>query len=396
VIAGRTEATALRQAVAWAGAVALAGAFAPGAFACDESLRAQLAAAPADTDLRYDLARSCSRAGRAAETLAEYDTLLAIAPDNPDWLLGQGQSLTALGRPREALTPLEKARAVSPRYEDVWRANIAALEAAGEPDRAAALAAEAGRAFPEADWPRDKQAALARARLLERGTRVSLGVSYEDLSGGRPSWQGATLAVDHPLQGNLRLLAGANVEERFDTRDEQFSVGLVDRIGNNWSWGLMLDAASDAEILPEWNLVAEIGRRLPGDRNVSLRARHASYAAVDVDSLAATIEQYFAAFRAAYSLTASKPDGISARLGHTLRFGRDYGEGSQATLAFGYGDEAETIAPGVVQVTRNKSVSVNGVHWTTPAWGFAWEAGWYRQGDLYDRVRLRIGLEHRF
>lgn len=379
-----------------AAALALAVVFAPGAFACNEALRAQVAAAPANTDLRDELARSCARAGRPADALAEYETLLAVASDNPDWLLGKGQALTALGRPREALAPLEKARALSPRYEDVWRANIAALEAAGEADGAAALATEAGRAFPDAAWPREKASALARARLVERGTRLSLGMSYEDLSGGRSSWQAVTFGLDHPLDERRRILAGVNIEERFDTQDEQFSIGLVDRMGGGWTWGVSADVAADAEILPEWNLVAEAGRTLPGNRGISLRARHASYAAVDVSSLAATIEQYFRAFRVAYALTASKPDGISARLGHTLRLARDYGDGSQATLALGYGEEAETVAPGVVQVTRNKSVSVHGVHWVVPAWGFAWEAGWHEQGDLYDRTRLRIGLEHRF
>lgn len=379
-----------------AGAFALAVFFAQGAFACDETLRARLAAAPANTDLRDELARSCVRAGRPADALAQYETLLSIAPDNPDWLLGKGQALTALGRPRDALAPLEKARAVSPRYEDLWRANIAALEVADEPDRAAALATEAGRAFPDAAWPREKMSALERARLVERGTRVSLGISYEDLSGGRPSWQAVTVGIDHPLDARRRIFAGVNVEERFDRQDEQFSIGLVDRMGGDWTWGVSADVASDAEILPEWNLVAEAGRTLPGNRGISLRARHASYAAVDVSSLAATIEQYFRAFRVAYALTASKPDGISARVGHTLRLARDYGDGSQATIALGYGEEAETVAPGVVQVTRNKSVSVHGVHWVVPAWGFAWEAGWHEQGDLYDRVRLRLGLEHRF
>jgi YaiO family outer membrane protein len=371
-------------------------AFVPAALACDEALRARVAAEPSNTDARYDLARSCARAGRPADALAEYDALLAAHPDNPDWLLGRGQALTALGRAQQALPALERARALAPRYEDAWRANVAALEAVQDQDGALALAREAGRAFPEAAWPRDRQAAIERSRLIERGTRVSLNLSYEDLSGGRRSWQAASLLVDHPLTGTRRLLAGVNVEERFDRQDEQFTIALVDRIGRNWSWGVTADVASDAEILPEWNLVAEVGRMLPGDRSISLRARHASYAAVDVDSLAATFEQYFATFRAAYTLTGSKPDGISVQYGHALRVAHDYDDRSHVTLALGHGDEAETVAPGVVQVTRNRSVSLLGTHWRTAAWGFSWEAGWHEQGDLYDRVRLRLGLEHRF
>jgi YaiO family outer membrane protein len=366
------------------------------AIACDEALRVQVAAEPANTDLRYDLARSCARAGRPAEALAEYDALLRAHPDNPDWLLGKGQALVALGRAQDALAPLERARSVAPRYEDVWRANVAALDAAGEEERAQSLLREAARAFPAAAWPRDALASRERLRLVERGARLSLGVSYEELSGGRSSWQAQALAVDYPLGEGRRLLAGVNSEERFGTRDGQFTLGFLDRIGSDWSWGITADVAPDAEILPEWNLVLELGRTLPGNRSLGLRARHAGYAAVDVESLAATVEQYFPAFRAAYTLTASKPDGLATRLGHTLRFAHDYGDRSQATLLFGYGEEAETVAPGVVQVTRNKSVVLLGTHWNSAAWGFSWEAGWHQQGDLYDRTRLRLGLEHRF
>jgi YaiO family outer membrane protein len=391
----KAASAALRRA-ACASLFALALACAPAAFACDEALRTQVAAAPANTDLRDELARSCARAGRPADALAEYETLLGVAPDNPDWLLGKGQALTALGRPREAQAPLERARALSPKYEDVWRANIAALEAARDLDAAAALSRAAAREFPQAAWPQEKQSAIERVRLVEQGTRVSLALAREELSGGRPAWQSASILFDHPLTGTRRLLAGAQAEERFDTQDEQLNLGIVDRIGRNWSWGVMLDLTSDAEILPEWNLVAEVGRLLPGDRSIGLRARHASYAAVDVDSLAATLEQYADWFRVAYTLTASRPSGLSTRLGHMVRVAHDYGDGSHATLALGYGEEAETVAPGLVQVTRNKSVSVNGVHWRSPAWGFSWEAGWYEQGDLYDRTRVRLGLEHRF
>ena len=60
------------------------------------------------------------------------------------------------------------------------------------------------------------------------------------------------------------------------------------------------------------------------------------------------------------------------------------------------GEEAETVAPGVIQVTDTQSVALTGLHWTSTAWGFSWEAGWYEQGDLYDRIRVRVGFEHRF
>jgi len=366
------------------------------AAACDPALEATVAAQPELSDERDALARSCSRAGRAAEALAHYEVLLRVDRDNPDWLLGQSQALLALGRAREALPSLERGRAVAPAYEDIWRANVTALEAAGEPERAMALATEAGRAFPAATWPHERQAALERARLLERGSRLSLGASYENLSSGRPSWKAVTAQLERPLAGTRRLLAGLNLEERFDTQDEQLSVGIVDRIGRNWSWGVGADATHDPEILPDWSVVAELGRMLPGSRSIGLRARHAEYETVDVDSLAVTVEQYAERFRIAYTLTGTKPTGIDWGFGHGLRVAHDYEYGSHVTLAFAYGEEAETVAPGVVQVTDVRAAVLHGVHWQSPAWGLAWEVGWHEQGDLYDRIRFRLGLEHRF
>ena len=366
------------------------------ALACDPALQAAVAANPDHSDERDALARSCARAGRQQEALAHYDVLLTVDAGNVDWLLGKSQALVALQRPREALPLLERGRTVAPAYEDIWRLEATTLDALDEFDRADAFLAEAARAYPQSDWPVSRRRALAERRLLVRGTRLSVDVSYEDLSGGRDSWKGATIGIDKRLDPDRRVLAGLHVEERFNTQDEQIALGYVQRLNHDWSFSVAGDAAPAAEVLAEWTLVAEAYRALPGGRSVGLRARHAQYESVDVDSIAGTVEQYFDRFRVAYTLNAARPTDLDWSLGHSLRFAHDYGRDSHVTLGLGYGEEAETIAPGVVQVTDVKSVSLNGVHWRSAAWGFAWEAGWHEQGDLYDRIRIRFGLEHRF
>jgi YaiO family outer membrane protein len=364
--------------------------------ACDESLEAAVAANPDRTDSRDALARSCGRAGRHDAALAQYNLLIARDDGNVDWLLGKSQALVALRRPAEAVPLLERARAIAPGYEDVWRLYATVLESLDAYDRADAFYAEAARTFPASGWPAERRHALAERRLLARDTRLSIDASYEDLSGGRPAWRGATVGIGRRLDDRRRVLAGLHLEERFDRRDEQLAFTYAERLSADWSYGVSGDVSPDAEVLPEWSLVAEADRALPGGRNLGLRARHASYATVDVDSLAATIEQYTERFRVAYTLNAAKPSDINTSFGHLLRVAHDYGRDSNLGFAVGYGEEAETIAPGVVQVTDIRSISLSGLHWHNAAWGIAWEAGWYEQGDLYDRIRIRLGLEHRF
>jgi YaiO family outer membrane protein len=375
----------------------LAMLMASSALACDPALEAQVAVKPADSDARDALARSCARAGRQAEALAHYDRLLAVDAGNVDWLLGKSHALLALQRPREALPLLEDARRRAPAYEDVWRANVNALDQLDGFAAADQLLAEAAAQFPQAAWPRERRAALAERRLLERGSRVFADLSYEELSGDRPAWKSASLGYTRPLAGARRMFAGLHFEERFDTQDGQFLASWSDRLNQDWSWALAADFSPDAEILPEWSVTAEAGRPLPEAWSLGLRLRHASHETVDVDTLATSVEKHLAAFSVGYTLNVAKVSDISSpSFGHQLQVARDYGDASRIALAVGFGEEAETIAPGVVQVTDTKSFSLRGLHWTSAAWAIRWDAGWYEQGDFYDRYRVRLGLEHRF
>jgi YaiO family outer membrane protein len=366
-------------------------------FACDATLEATVAAKPDDTDSRDALARSCARAGRPSDALAQYDILLAHDANNVDWLVGKSQALIALRGPREALPYLEKGRALSPAYEDIWRLNYSALDQLDEFDAADALLTQAAVQFPQATWPLERKAALDERRLLERGNRLSADVSYEDLSGGRDPWKGASIGLDHRLGASRHLFAGLHFEERFDARDEQLLFGYADRLNDDWSYGVSADLSPDAVNLPRWSFTAEAGRRLPDAWSLGFRFRHASHANTDVDSLSASVEKYFDWLSLGYSLNTAKVSDISdPHFGHVLRAAHEYGEASRVALVVGFGEEAETVAPGVIQVTDTQSISLAGLHWTSTAWGFSWEAGWYEQGDLYDRIRLRVGVEHRF
>ncbi|HEX9707514.1 MAG TPA: YaiO family outer membrane beta-barrel protein, partial [Steroidobacteraceae bacterium] len=312
---------------------------APPAFACEAALEAAVAAKPDDTDSRDALARSCARDGQPEAALLQYDVLLAHDAGNVDWLLGKSQALIALQRPREALPLLERGREAAPAYEDVWRLNAVALESAGEYARAESLLADAASAFPQSSWPAERRRALAERRLIERGTRLTLDASYEDLSGGRPAWRGATVGIDRRLDADRRLFAGLHLEERFDTRDEQVAVGYAGRLNGDWSYAVNGDVAPDADVLPEWSLAFETGRGLAGGRSIGFRARHASYSTADVDSVAATIEQYLDRFRVSYTLNVAKTSDIDdPSFAHLIRVAHDYGRDSHVTLGLGFGE----------------------------------------------------------
>lgn len=368
---------------------------AAGSFTADE-LATRLAANPEDTDARHALARAYLRAGEIEAADREFRALLARDPDNADWLLGCGQSLLALGRPEEAALLLERARSTAPAYEDVWRVELAALEAADRTARAVDLLDRAVLQFPGSDWPVTRRHALRERELLRRGTRASLSSSYEHLSDGKGEWRTLALDFDRPLRRALRLFFGLHAEERFGQRDEQLAVGLLRRSGQGWTAAIAGDLSPGATVLPQSSLQLEIGRPVAGSLSFTARARHARHATVDVDVLVATLESGRGSYRAAYTLAATRPSDLETSFGHSVRLSRDYGTGSHVNLALAHGEEAETVAPGQVLVTRNTTIALHGIHWRSAAWGAAWEIAYHEQGDLYHRLRFRLGLEHRF
>jgi YaiO family outer membrane protein len=360
------------------------------------ALESAVATSPQNTDARYALARAYARAGRFAEAEREYDTLLARNPDDADWLLGKSQALLALQRPREALPFLAKARRLAPDYEDVWHAEAMALEAAGDERDALALLDLAAKRFPAAQWPDRRRARLAEARLLASGTRLSAGAAYEDLSGDNDPWRSASLSVSFPIGGSTRLATGLALERRYGRQDEQISASIAHRLPARWSLDAGVAATPEAELLAEHEAHLELARPIGRRASAALRYRRAHYDAVDVDAISATGEYGLGSYRVAYTLTGTRPTDIDATFGHALRVARDYGVGSSVTALLARGDEAETVSPGSVLVMRVTTFAVYGVHWRSAAWGWSWSASWTEQGDFYERMGVRIGVERRF
>jgi YaiO family outer membrane protein len=348
-----------------------------------------------DTDAAYARASADMRAGRHEAAAEQFAVLLQRDPNNVDWLLGRGQSLLALGRSSEAVPVLEKARSLAPAYEDVWRAELNALEASDQPRKAEALLEDAARQFPQSEWPRLRGAELRERELLRTGTRLSVNGSYERLSEDKGKWRTLAVDIDHPLRPSLRLIGGLHGEERFGERDGQMAAGLVSRIGD-WVAVVGGDVAPDAVVLPQSSVQVEIGRPITRTVSLGLRARHARHETVDVDTIAATVEAAIANVAVAYSLVATQPTDLEFSYGHNLRVSREYGNSSRVSVVLSHGEEAETVAPGQVLVTQVEAIALTGLHWISPAWGWAWEVGYHEQGDLYNRSRVRLGLEHRF
>lgn len=194
---------------------------------------------------RYGAGVAARRAGRHAEALGLFRSILVEQPGNVDARLNLGLSLLALDRLDEADEAFRAVLAVAPGYADaeVGRAQVA--QRRGDTVGALESARRAERLAPE----RPDVRALVRA-LEPVPWRIDLDVARSSLSAGLPDWTEQRLAVSRRLSD--RVDAGLMVErtERFDDVD-LYAEARIDRRASRGSAYLAVGGAFNADYRPE-------------------------------------------------------------------------------------------------------------------------------------------------
>lgn len=344
--------------------------------AASAALDRHLAGHPEDREARFLLARTLAWQGRADAALPHYQQLLAAEPDNVDYLLGTGQALLWAGRPNEALPPLERAARLAPEYAQIGDLIVQARRARLLPGTAAA----------------DRVAPTSPAR---RRTEVGLVLRHDRLDSGYDDWHAQRLSFTSSQPEATSWYGAVLRERRFGRHDHGVELGAVIPLGPDWALQPEVGVQPGADFLPRWHADLRLQRRLAPGWIGAASLRHTRYADTRVDRLALTAEHYRGDWRAAWTANVSRVSGAGTQVGHDLSLDRYYSGLSFVGLRAAFGREEALEAEGVVG-SRVRSLALRGRHWFDERWAVGWEAGRLRQGDLYRRNWVQIGLYHAF
>jgi YaiO family outer membrane protein len=344
--------------------------------AASNTLDRYLAAHPSDAEARFLLARTLAWQGRPEAALPHYRQLLATQPDNVDFLLGYGQALLWAGRPNEALPPLEHAARLAPEY-----AQLDAL----------ILQARRARLLPATPAATD----ALPASPARRRTEIGLVLRHDRLDSGYDDWNAQRLSFTSSQPEATSWYGAVLRERRFGQHDHGVELGAVIPLGPDWALQPEIGVQPGADFLPRWHADLRLQRRFASGWVGAASVRHTRYADTRVDRLALTAEHYHGDWRAAWTANVSRASGIGTQLGHDLSLDRYYAGLSFVGVRASFGREDALDAGGVVG-SRVRSLALRGRHWFDERWAVGWEAGRLRQGDLYRRSWLQIGLHHAF
>ncbi|WP_445157334.1 YaiO family outer membrane beta-barrel protein [Halomonas sp. E14] len=234
------------------------------------------------------------------------------------------------------------------------------------------------------------------AQAQERRTEVEASLRYDALDSGFDDWLTQRLDVQSTQRGEPTWYGALHRERRYGTWDEALLAGAAVPLGEAWVVQPEVGRTFSADFLARWHADLRVQRVLGGGYVGSASLRRTRYAGSQVDRLALGMERYWGNWRGAYTLNVSDVDVAGTPVGHAVALDYYYGERSSVGVRGALGREEEGLPGGEVATTDVASAALLGRHWFEENWALSWELGAIRQGDLYDRFGVQLGVRYAF
>jgi YaiO family outer membrane protein len=261
------------------------------------------------------------------------------------------------------------------------------------------LAVSAGGAFAQPSPTPEAAPTAAGAKSDEPPKyEVQLQASQESLSGGRGTWQTAAVYFERRFAGRRLAWASYRASRRNRTRDQEFIGGAYQPFAGKWALTAEAMFSNTHQYVGKFSVMAEGEKTLGRGWVAHAGARYTAYNRVKATSVYGLAEKYWGNHRAAYTLYVTRLTGAGTAPTQRLQYNRYFGEKPNTLGAsFSYGREHENLGP-QIGILRNKtwSASVAGRFWLTEKIGFSLDASVHRQGNLYYRRGLNVGIRYRF
>lgn len=261
-------------------------------------------------------------------------------------------------------------------------------------NRSANNSTAADRSSAAGDLPKSVQLEDERP-----ANQVQFNYTYESLTKNFGAWRNASLDVSHRFDSRQMLYGAVRETERVGQRDREAMIGFYQPLGKRWAVLAETNASPTHNVLPKWSALIQVERSFAAGWNVQTGYRRTNFNTARVNLGTIGAEKYWGNYRAAYTLYVNNLEKAGTSAAHRLQFNRYYGEQTSTIgISLAAGRELESLgaARGGVLRTDVQSVAISGYHWFGRNWGTNYVLTLHRQGSLYWRRGLTLGLRYQF
>ena len=227
-------------------------------------------------------------------------------------------------------------------------------------------------------------------------TAVSAGVSREQLTRGLPDWTSRYLDIEHRYANGGVAYVGGRDTERYRLRDSELHAGGYLPLRPGLQLQLEAGSSGSHRVLAQHYGLVGLQRQLADGWGLSAGLRRSRYDSGNTGTLTLGAERYVGNERLAWTVFAGGPDGAARTSTQRLQWNHYYGDRDWFGVSAAAGRESEHDGSGAFITSRVSNLTLSGRHGLGPHLALDWEAGQQRQGAIYRRSGLRLGLRYAF
>lgn len=238
---------------------------------------------------------------------------------------------------------------------------------------------------------------MKSAHATDATTQAELKLSQDSLGRNYTDWHSLEAHLSHRTQDGRTFYGSVKKTRRFSLDDHELFAGTYLPLAKDWAAVVEGSVSPSHEVLAKWSAFGQLQRQLAYGWNLQAGWRYTEYNNTKTDLASLTAERYWQNYRAALTANSGKLDGVDGRFpSERFQFDYYYGDLDRIGFALSRGREAENLGAAGVLVSKIRDTALIGSHWLNPKLAVTYAASVHRQGDLYTRHGIELGLRHRF
>jgi YaiO family outer membrane protein len=234
----------------------------------------------------------------------------------------------------------------------------------------------------------------AIAQVETPANSVGLSVGREHLSNGSPDWTETQLQFNHRIAPRHTVGATLTRTERFGLRDSQLGLTYTLPVQKASAITLEANASDTHRVLPQRSIGATAQVEFAPAWLLHAGLKTTSYDTATINQSVWMLERYIGNISASLAWRPAHAYGTTVHA-YEARANYYYGERDAVGVILATGREAANIGPAVA-ITSVDAAALIGRHWFDRQWAASYGISRTRQGDLYTRNGINLGLQYAF
>lgn len=228
-------------------------------------------------------------------------------------------------------------------------------------------------------------------------TQIEIGGSAEHLGNGYSDWYSTYLFLLQKVSQRQSFYGWISSQARYGLTDPQYIFGFYTPLSSETILNVEASYSPTHRTLAQNEIAASLDHRLARGYGYQLGARRRTYQDLSADIAQLGVDHYYGNQRLAYTLSLSQLSNVPGLAAtHSATFTHYYGGNADSSVSFNAaaGRDVENVGTRVA-IYPTFQAGASGLHWYAQHAGFTWSAYLIRQGDLYTRRGIQIGLRYR-